>query len=430
MTASTVVVGLAATRAAWSAELRSFVRDHTTGITAETVLDGRRLGRGRGRQLDVVVVDDVTRVLGAGDIGAAVAGGTVVIGLYNSEGGRGRAYLEGLGVSRLLPVSVPTAELAALIGEIGPVNSGCLSQTDTVAPETVAYGGSLPAGGRRRGSLTVFTSVSGGAGLTETLIGLAQCWAARWRVLVIEANPLAATLAVRLRRDPAYGLGWALGRLAQGRPALPDGLSPMLAGSAGGSGGFDVVAQSASPGGPPLVDPAQLQALVEEGLGGYDHVLVEAGPLVVAPPAAGGSDRFSAGRAMLAGADRVVVLAGPDPESAARLVEWRAAAGEVGMAAPVWAVFGRVAGRGAFEASQLTALVGASTGPGGFAAVRVLPEDPVVARARWNGELVWRGRWRKAVDRLAADLAAAPVAAAGPAPVTSRRVSLASDAGW
>lgn len=423
MSAPGVLVGLGATKAAWSAQLRSFVRDHMTGITAETVLDGRQLARSGRRRLDVLVVDDVTRVFAAGDVGAAVAAGTVVIGLYDTEAGLGRAYLEGLGVSRLLPVSVATAELAAVIAEVGPINAGPTSASDLATPTPPS---TLGAG--RRGSLTVLSAVSGGVGLTETLIGLAACWAGRGRVLVIEANPLAATLAARLRRDPAYGLGWALGRLAQGRRALPEGLSPPLDGAAG-VGGFDVVCQSGSPGGPPVVNPVLLQALVGEGLVGYDHVLVEAGPLLVAPPS-GGSDRFSAGRAALAAADRVVVLAGPDPESAARLVAWRAAAAEVGVTAPAWAIFARVATRGAFEVSQLTGLVETSTGAADFADVGVLPEDPVVARARWNGELVWRGRWRKAVDRLAADLAAAPVVAASPVPMTGRRVSLASEAGW
>lgn len=419
-----MLVGLGATKAAWSAALRSFVRDHMAGITAETVLDGRQLSRTGKRRLDVAVVDDVSRLFTSGDIGRAVEGGTVVIGLYDPESGLGRAYLEGLGVSRLLPVSVPTAELAALIAEVGPVNAGSSPQPDPARP------GPKTAVAGRRGSLTVFSSVSGGVGATETLVGLAECWAKRSGVLVVEANPLSATLAARLRRDPAYGLGWALGRIGQGRWALPDGLSRPQDGT-GGLGGFDVVCQSASPGGPSVASPVHLSALVEEGLAGYDHVLVEVGPLLAA--AAGTpTDRFSAGRAMLAAADRVVVFAGPDPESAARLMEWRAAAVEVGVSASLWAVFGRVPGRGVFEGSQLTGLVEASTGPTGFTAVRMLPEDPVVGRARWNGDLVWRGRWLKAVDRLASELAAAPLraAAAVPVPAMGRRVSLASEAGW
>lgn len=416
-----MLVGLGATKAAWSAALRSFVRDHMTGITAETVLDGRQLARAGKRRLDVVVVDDVSRIFAPGDIGRAVEGGTVVIGLYDTEVGLGRTYLEGLGVSRLLPASVPTAELAALIAEVGPVNAGFSPQPEAIraVPRVIA----------RRGSVTALTSVSGGAGVTEALVGLAECWAKRSRVLVVEANPLSASLAARLHRDPAYGLGWALGRVGQGRRALPEGLSPPQDGLVE-LGGFDVVCQSASPGGPSAVDPVLLAALVEEGSAGYDHVLVEAGPLVAAAPRTP-IDRFSAGRALLAAADRVVVFAAADPEAAARLVEWRSEAVEAGVNGPVWAVFGRVPGRGAFEGSQLAGLVEASSGPAGFTGVRTLPEDPVVGRARWNGELVWRGRWLKAVDRLAAELTATPVEATSLTPVhaATRRVSLATEVG-
>lgn len=416
-----MLVGLGATKGAWSAALRSFVRDHMTGMTAETVLDGRQMARPGKRRFDVVVVDDVSRIFAPGDIGRAVEAGTVVIGLYDTGAGLGRPYLEGLGVSRLLPVSVSTAELAALIAEVGPVNAGSFRQ-----PEPAR---TVPRVTARRGSVTVLTSVSGGAGLTETLVGLAECWATRSRVLVVEANPLSATLAARLHRDPAYGLGWVLGRIGQGRRALPDGLSPPQDG-APGLGGFDVVCQSASPGGPPVVNRVLLAALVEEGLVGYDHVLVEAGPLV-ATAAGVATDLFSAGRALLAAADRVVVFAAADPEAAARLVEWRAGAVEAGVNGPVWAVFGRVPGRGAFEGSQLAGLVEVSSGPAGFAGVRTLPEDPVVGRARWNGELVWRGRWLKAVDRLATELAATPVEATSLTLVHTarRRVSLASEVG-
>jgi hypothetical protein len=196
---------------------------------------------------------------------------------------------------------------------------------------------------------------------------------------------------------------------------------------------FDVVCQSMTSGGPPVIEPGPLAALVDEARRSYEQVLVEVGPVVGASPVAGW-DRFAAGRALLARADRVVVLAGPDPESAGRLVEWRAAAGEWGLTAPVAAVFGRVSGRGRFEASHLHRLVASSTG-GGFASVHVLPEDPVVTRARWNGELVWRGRWRAAISRLVNELdtprtPAVPAAPAVLLAATARAGSLATEVGW
>jgi hypothetical protein len=272
----------------------------------------------------------------------------------------------------------------------------------------------------------VWSAVSGGAGLSEVVVAVAERLAEGSRTLLVEANPISATLAARLGRDPAFGLGWTLARVAHGHSGLPEGLSPSRSETGAGLGHFDVVCQTAAPGGPPAVHPAHLGALVDEAVADYDQVLVEVGPVLGASPTAG-ADRFAAGRALLGRADRVAVLGGPDPEAAARLVEWRAAAAEWGVGVPVVGVFGRVPGRGRFEAAQLTDLVDRSTGAG-FAAVHVLPEDPVVGRARWNGELVWRGRWRAAIDRLAADMAAAAPPPPAPAPVR-RRVSLASEVG-
>ena len=59
----------------------------------------------------------------SGDVGRVVAAGTVVIGLAGTEGELGRACLERLSVSRLLPAGIATAHLAAVIAGVGPVNA-------------------------------------------------------------------------------------------------------------------------------------------------------------------------------------------------------------------------------------------------------------------------------------------------------------------
>ena len=228
MSGEAMLVGLGATRAVWSGELRGFIRDHIAGVTAATVLDARQLARLGKRRFDVVVIDDETRMFGSADVGRVVAAGTVVIGLYGTDGGLGRGYLEGLGVSRVLPVGVPVGELARVIGEIGPTGA---------APSLIPAPAVTESGRRQsHGSLTVFSAVSGGVGLTEALIAVAETLAVRWRVLVLEASPVSAVLAARLRRDPSYGLGWALGRVAHGYPALPAGLSPPHPGRRSGFG--------------------------------------------------------------------------------------------------------------------------------------------------------------------------------------------------
>ena len=85
-----MLVGLGATRAVWSADLRAYVRNHMTAMTAEPVLDARQLSRAGKRRFDAVVIDDTTSIFRPGDVGALVASGTVVIGLFDAEVGLGR----------------------------------------------------------------------------------------------------------------------------------------------------------------------------------------------------------------------------------------------------------------------------------------------------------------------------------------------------
>jgi hypothetical protein len=387
-------------------------------MTAETVLDRRQLRRPGGRPLDVLIVDDVTRIFHPADIAEVEAAGTVVFGLFDTEAGMGRRYLEELGVSRLLETSTPVADLAAQVAEIGPINAvAAAGPTGESSEHAFAQG--------PRGVLSVWTSVSGGAGLSELVLAAAELSSQRGATLLVEANPISAVMAARLGRDHYYGLSWTLARVGQGHPGLPKGLTPAWSDEARRKIGFDVICQTVAPGGPPSANPSQLGTLIDEALAGYDTVMVEVGP-TLSPNLTGGADRFAAGRAMLARADRVVVLAGPDPESAARLAEWAAAAAEWGISAPTAAVFARLAGR--FEGSHLKGLVEQSAGER-FASVHLLPEDSAVAKARWNGDMVRRGRWHNGVASLVDELSQTPAPATVSPATSPRRPSLASEVG-
>jgi hypothetical protein len=136
---------------------------------------------------------------------------------------------------------------------------------------------------------------------------------------------------------------------------------------------------------------------MSEALSSYDHVVVETGWLV---GATSGRERFNTVRDVLSSADDVFVLASSDPEGAARLVEWRAAADIVGPQVPVVAAFGR-APDSRYEREHLAGVVRNNTGQKPFTDIVFLPEDPIVARARWNAELVWRGPWLQVVREVA-----------------------------
>jgi hypothetical protein len=246
--------------------------------------------------------------------------------------------------------------------------------------------------------------VSGGSGLTEAVVAAAEQMSKRARVLLIEAEELSPILVSRLLRSPETGLPWAVSRAGQGLRALPEALSGPREDGTAPVGHFDVIC--ASPGAPQSLNPAHLKGLLTEALDVYDEVFVETGWLV-APSS--GRERSGAVRDILVGADRVVVLASADPEGAARLVEWRAAAETAGVGAPSVAVFGR-ARESTFESDYLTRVVVANTGRRSFGGLCFLPEDKTVARARWNAEMVWRCPWLKAVKELLIASVSPPVA--------------------
>ena len=397
-----LVVGVGATRAPWSAVFRSYVRDHTQGITIEVVMDRAGLAR-VGPRLDVLVLDDVMRIFSIAEIANAQEKGVHVIGLYDHTTGMGREYLTGLGVDEVLPAATPAAEVVAVILQRGARER---ARSNAVAGARHPVATRVVGPRRQLGLLSAWTKVSGGTGLTEAVVAAAEHLSKAGRVLLIEADEVAPVLVSRLLRSPDTGLAWAVSRAGQGQKVLPGGLSGPRGDGTVEVGHFDVIC--GTPGAAQVISAMHLVRLAEEALGSYDHVLVEASWLVGSPS---GRERFGAARAVLVLADRVVVFASADPEGAARLVEWRASSLAAGVQAPCWAAFGR-ARSSHYEKSHLASLLAGNTGGHPFAGVSFLPEDPVVARARWNAEIVWKGPWARAVRALAdATTSSAPQAA-------------------
>jgi len=404
-------VGVTATKAMWGPAFRSFVRDHASGVTVETLMSAAQLPGPAQHALDVLIIDDQMPLLRAGHVGAARDRGTHVIGLWDETFGRGRDHVIDLGVDEPLPASTPPAELLQSVLRVGPVNSGSSPFADefghpthnrphTAAPPTAA---ARPRTTQRRGraTTTYISSVSGGAGATEALIAVAERLGTHAKVLIVEAG--GSTLAQRLRRAPEYGLAWCLERLGAGHRAFPGALSPCRDDGVRPLGRADVICGTAAPAGPPPVNATLLGHLLDEAATEYDHVLIEAGPLLTPAPVPG-ADRFAVARTVLSRADQAIVFASSDPCGATKLIEWRSVLHrDLDLAVPCIAVFGRTPKR-RFERAALVDVLARNTGGAGFIAVRFLPEDSSVARARWDGMLVNNGRWAHAVNMLADDL--------------------------
>ena len=393
-------VGLAATTAPWSAGLRSYVRDHSQGVSVEVVMDRPGLERALGG-LDVLVFDDIMRTFSVADISRAQSYGVHVIGMFDQARGAGRQYVSGLGPDQVLPASLSPAELLAAVRE------AVEARPKLKVRHRSQEGAFVPGGGRdgrkSRGVVGAWTKVSGGAGLSEAFVIAGEQLSRQGRVLLVEAEEVAPVMLSRLSRSPEGGLPWALSRAAQGLPALPEALSPPRPGVPGPVEHFDVVCAAPTIAQP--INPFELERFLGEATLRYNYVLVETSWLA---GLGGARERPSSARAVLRLAASIVVLAGADPEGAGRLVQWKAAALAAGVSAPAFAAFGR-ARSSRYEREHLRSVVESNTGRHPFAGFAFLPEDPAVGRARWNGELVQRGAFFDAVRELAARSVSAAV---------------------
>ena len=391
--AGTILVALTATKAPWSTNFREYCREHTTDLSVEVIVNVRSLLHPAHRQYDVLVIDDMMRLVGVADVAAAHDRQVHVVGLTDPTQGLGQKFLEDLRVDQIALASMAPSELADLVRAVGPQNA------HTEPPRrSLALRPRLGAP-RRHGSLTTFTPASGGAGLSETLVAVGEILASqRQNVLVVEANEVAPVLAGRLRRAPGTGLPWALARAQQHSTMFPEGLTGGRDDGIAPLGSFDVICGVPAPGGPLPVNPVELTALLAQALAIYDHVLVDTGPWLTRTSQTG-RDRLNAARPALALARQALVFARATPDGAAQLVEWRSAAHDNGLQLPIFAVLGRAAGK--YERSHLAHMLEVNTNwPHTFAGVQFLPEDARLAKARWNADLVTRGRWWRSVRAL------------------------------
>ncbi len=391
--AGMILVALTATKAPWSTNFREYCREHTTDLSVEVIVSVRSLLHPAHRAYDVLVIDDMMRLVGAADVAAAHDRQVHVLGLTDPTQGLGRRFLEDLRVDQIAPASLAPPELADLVRSVGPRNAHA-----EPARRPLALRPRLGTP-RRQGSLTTFTPASGGAGLSETLVAVGEILASQRRdVLVVEANEVSPVLASRLRRAPSTGLPWALALAQHDRPVFPEGLTGGRDDGTAPLGSFDVICGTSAPGGPLPVNPVELTALLEQALAIYDHVLVDTGPWLTRA-AQTGRDRLNAARPALALARQALVFARATPDGTTQLVEWRSAAHDNGLQIPIFAVLGRAASK--YERSHLAHMLEVNTKwPNTFAGVFFLPEDARITKARWNADLVTRGGWWRSVQAL------------------------------
>jgi hypothetical protein len=231
-----------------------------------------------------------------------------------------------------------------------------------------------------------------GSGARELAVGLAAHWARTGHAtLLVDANETTPGIARRLGLGLYPHLLTAIDRcraegMAGVEAALADQVTPLP---------FDVIVGLATPRDWDRLVPHDLDTLLATCAAGWERVVVATGPLIEDLHRWG--DRFAASRRALATAHVVVGACEPTPRGVLRYLDWISDASQ--LAGDVVTVLNKVPApkRVASEAAQQLVDVGGAL----VDDVIELPFDRAVAAAEWDGGLVTRGRFRKALPGVA-----------------------------
>lgn len=374
-------VGVVLSPRGWSGALHSFVADHVPGVELVVVRD-RRAALNSGAHL--LVLDSTTPWLTAAFVADAELAGIRLVGVYDRhDGGTSRDRLAGLGLTHLLEERMPPEDVMFLLDRLRPAASdGHRSQPGSPVAAASVDGAIVPVGG------------PSGSGARELALGLATHWAeSGLSTLLVDANETTPGVARRLGIGLYPHLLTAIERCATDgidgvRTALADSVTPLP---------FDVIVGLATPRDWDRLVPHDVMGLLSACRHGWDRVVVTTSPLVEDLTRWG--SRFGVSRRILVNADLVVGAVEPTPRGVLRFLDWFADAGL--LRADVVTVLNKLPSsrRVAFEATELLRDVGGDL----IGDVFEVPFDRAVTAAEWDGRLVVRGRFRKAVAAVAAE---------------------------
>jgi len=315
----------------------------------------------------------------------AEAAGIRLIGVFDRhDGGTSRERLAALGLTYLIEETMPPDDVVFLVERLRPAaTNGDRPQRPAAVEPADLNGAVVPVGG------------PSGSGARELAIGLATHWGqVGLSTLLVDANETTPGLARRL------GLGLYPHLLKAVELRGSDGLDGVRAALADRVGPlpFDVITGLATPRDWGRLTPHDVTELLAVCRRGWDRVVVTTSPLVEDLTRWG--DRFGISRRVLSNADLVVGTAEPTPRGVLRYLDWITDAGLLRL--DVVTVLNKVprSKRVAFEAVEQLREVGGDL----VGEVFEVPLDRAVAAAEWDGRLVARGRFRKAVAAIAAEV--------------------------
>lgn len=373
-------LALALSARSWSDDLHRFLADHGGARVRVTAMGPEDLF---GETFDVLLIDDICSFLTPRLVELVEASGREVVGVYDpSEFADGKDRLLECGVADVVEAGAHPDEFLRVIARVAQtVTSTAFSEPVQETPKP-----RLPE--RRRQTVLAIGGPAGGTGTTEVAIGIAaRLGEAGRRVVLVDGDEANPSIAQRLGLAIHPNIRTAIDVLEH-RTGPVTGASHL------------VEPIAVIPGLPNVTDwsevrPGQVADLTVELSSMFDHVVVNVGSHVETLGFGGSIERFGVSRRLVEIADRVIAVGLPSPVGVARTLRWLADADRLTDGAPIDVLINR-APRDQFRRGELVEEITRTYQPASFG---FIPADDAVERAAWDGTLVAKGRFRRALDR-------------------------------
>jgi hypothetical protein len=365
-------VALVFTPEPWVEELHRHLSDHGGARVRSLVVEP---DAARDEHYDVLVVGHRWVSLTPALVDDVHARGRAVVGVFDRDEPAGRRHLLALGVDAVVESDASPSTFVTVIAS-------------TVGRREESGGPNLDARARR--ARLVVVGGPPGTGRTEVAVELALALGRRASALLIDADDVAPAVAQRLALPIEPNLRTAIEAVEHARA------------DAAASVVHEPVTTLAVLTGIPnaavwqQVRAAEVVRVVEE-LGELVDVIVADGAGSLEDVGGTVRGRFATARALLAEADAVVGVCDASPVGVARLLAWIADAAQLTGDAPFVALVNRAPSPRFRRGELFEELMSAAP----LVDVVFAASDPRVVHAAWNGAVVRRGPFTRAIDALA-----------------------------
>jgi MinD-like ATPase involved in chromosome partitioning or flagellar assembly len=365
----------------WPDRLRRFLADHGGARVRVAAMGPEDL---LAEAYHVLLIDDICSFLTPRLVELVSKGGRAVVGVYDpSEFADGKDRLLECGVADVVEAGATPDEFLEVIDRLSEAIEGVDDRTAAETPTPSDEPSGHP-------TVIVVGGPPGGTGATEVSVALASILGG-WRpTVLVDGDDNAPAVAQRLALPLYPNLRTALDVLEHRTGSLERVLHTIRGERFLALPGLANVRDWSE------VRPRQILDVVRELSLTRTFVVVDAGSQLESE--GDGFGRHGMSRALIAAADRLVAVGLGTPVGVARLLEWLAGT-DVMRGGVRSDVFVNRAPVDRFRRGELIDEITRTYQPASFTFV---PDDRRVQSAGWDGAVLARGRFRRAVERWAA----------------------------